>query len=377
MTQNQTHDILKDAGWRALIGRFPETLDVATSARERKAFVRARGVPNAEALLRLALTYGATPLSLRGTAAWAAASGLAEISDVALLGRLQAAGDWLGDLTGALLSAALHTQADGAASGTAGGLIDGRRLRLVDATTVASPGGAALWRLHADYDLSKGRFVDLTLTDHHTAESLAHFSPAAGDVVVADSYHAKASQLHHVAAAGGDFIVRRGLTGCTVLDEDGRKLDSKRVLAAARDGGTLDIPVLVPPPPGAEAKPIRARLVIHPLPEDKVAGALQRARKRAKKEGRTITQKRLQAAQLCMLLTSLDREAADTDAVLRLYRLRWQIEIAFKRLKSLARLADLQAKDPRLVRSCLFAKLIIALLAEEATQSLLESFPSG
>ncbi len=377
MTQNQTHDIFDDTGWRALMGRLPATVDVAALARERKAFVRARGVPNAEALLRLALTYGATPLSLRGTAAWGAANGLADISDVALLGRLQAAGDWLGDLTGALLSAALHTQAGGAAGGTAGGLIDGHRLRLVDATTVASPGGAALWRLHADYDLSRGRFVDLTLTDHHTAESLAHFSPSAGDVVVADSYHAKAIQLHHVAAAGGDYIVRRGLTGCAVLDEDGRKLDSKRVLAAAQDGGTLDIAVRVPPPPGAKAGPIRARLVIQPLPEDKVAGALRRARKRAKKEGRPITRKRLQAAQLCMLLTSLDREDADADTVLRLYRLRWQIEIAFKRLKSLARLADLQAKDRRLVRSCLFAKLIVALLAEEATQSLLESFPSG
>lgn len=373
MTQNQTHDILQDAGWRALIGRLPATVDVAALARERRAFVRARGVPDAETLLRLALAYGATPLSLRGTAGWGGASGLADISDVALLGRLQAAGDWLGDLVGALLSAALHLEA----GGEAGGLIDGRRLRLVDATTIASPGAAALWRLHADYDLSKGRFVDLALTDHHTAESLEHFSPAAGDVVVADSYYAKASQLHHVAAMGGDFIVRRGLTGCTVLDEQGCKLDSKRVLAAARDGGTLDIPVWVPPPPGATAEPIRARLVIQPLPEDKVAGALRRARKRAKKEGRTITQKRLQAAQLCMLLTSLDRESADTDTVLRLYRLRWQVEIAFRRLKSLAGLADLQAKDPKLVRSCLFAKLIVALLAEEATQNLLESFPSG
>jgi hypothetical protein len=369
MTHNQTSYILEDAGWRALIGRLPETVDVAALARERRAFVRARGVPDAEALLRLALTYGATPLSLRGTAAWGAASKLAEISDVALLGRLQAAGDWLGDLVGALLSAALHTEA--------GGLMDGRRLRIVDATTVTSPGAVSSWRLHADYDLSKGRFVDLALTDHHTPESLAHFSPAAGDVMIADRYYAKASQLHHVAATGGDFIVRRGLTGCTVLDEEGRKLDSKRVLAAARDSGTLDIPVRVPPPPGAKAEPIRARLLIQRLPEDKVAGAQRRARKHARKHAQTITPKRLQAAQLRMVLTSLDGESADADTVLRLYRLRWQIEIAFKRLKSLARLADLQAKDPRLVRSCLFAKLIVALLAEEATHNLLESFPSG
>ena len=78
-----------------------------------------------------------------------------------------------------------------------------------------------------------------------------------------------------------------------------------------------------------------------------------------------------------MVLTSLDREAADAETVLALYRLRWQIEVAFKRLKSLAGLADLQAKDPRLVRSCLFAKLIVALLAKEAAHDLLESFPSA
>ena len=63
--------------------------------------------------MRLALTYGATPLSLRGTAAWSAASRLAEISDVSLLGRLQEAWHWLGDLTGALLSGVPWLMSDG------------------------------------------------------------------------------------------------------------------------------------------------------------------------------------------------------------------------------------------------------------------------
>jgi len=205
-----------------------------------------------------------------------------------------------------LLSAALRTET--------GGSIDGRRLRIVNATTVPSPGAAALWRLHADYDLSKGRFLDFTLTDHHAHESLARFSPAPGDIVAADRYYAKARQLHHVAATGADFIVRRGLTGCTVFDEGGRKLNGKQVLAAARCAGTLDIPVLVPPPPGSNAEQ-------------------RRARKRARKQAQAITPKRLQTAQA---LTSLDRQNADT-----VLRLRWQIEIALKRLKSLARLADL------------------------------------
>lgn len=119
---------LDDSGWSALLRRLTAGFDLGATARASGAFVRARGVPSPEALLRLALIYGATDLSLRGTAAWAEAAGLASLSDVALLGRLQAASAWLGELTSALMTVAHET---GAA---------GRRVRLVDATSFAAAG---------------------------------------------------------------------------------------------------------------------------------------------------------------------------------------------------------------------------------------------
>ena len=48
--------------------------------------------------------------------------------------------------------------------------------------------------------------------------------------------------------------------------------------------------------------------------------------------------------------------------VLALYRLRWQIELAFKRLKSLAGLDLLPARSAALGRAWIAAKLIIATL---------------
>ena len=60
-----------------------------------------------------------------------------------------------------------------------------------------------------------------------------------------------------------------------------------------------------------------------------------------------------------------------------LYRLRWQIELAFKRWKSLAGLERLPAKDPALARSWIYARLIAALLAEKTTGLEPESSPSG
>src|SRR4051812_46219481 len=81
-------ELLSPDAWSGLLGSLPAGLDLEASARERRAWRRARGVRSAADLLRLALACANTPLSLRGTAAWATAAGVADLSDVALLYRL-------------------------------------------------------------------------------------------------------------------------------------------------------------------------------------------------------------------------------------------------------------------------------------------------
>ena len=76
-----------------------------------------------------------------------------------------------------------------------------------------------------------------------------------------------------------------------------------------------------------------------------------------------------------MLVTSLPA-AVPTSEVLQAYRLRWQVELAFKRLKSLLGLGRLPAKGEALARSWLLAHLIIALLIEDASRQLLDALPS-
>ena len=48
-----------------------------------------------------------------------------------------------------------------------------------------------------------------------------------------------------------------------------------------------------------------------------------------------------------------------------MYRLRWQIELSFKRLKSLAQLGHLPKYDDRSSRAWLYGKLFLALLTEK------------
>ena len=56
--------------------------------------------------------------------------------------------------------------------------------------------------------------------------------------------------------------------------------------------------------------------------------------------------------------------------MVELYRARWQIELGFKRLKSLGDLDGLRAADPELARTWLLAQLIAAVLSEDLASQL-------
>jgi IS4 transposase len=72
----------------------------------------------------------------------------------------------------------------------------------------------------------------------------------------------------------------------------------------------------------------------------------------------------------------LPAEFAAVD-ICAVYRLRWQIELAFKRLKSLIHVDQLPTRTEAGGRSWIYAHLILALLTEDICQEILESSPSA
>jgi len=83
------------------------------------------------------------------------------------------------------------------------------------------------------------------------------------------------------------------------------------------------------------------------------------------------------AAEYIVLATSLPADDFPAGEVLSAYRLRWQIELAFKRLKSLLRIDRIPTRPEAGTRCWLYSHLIVALLCDDLSQVLLESFPSG
>ena len=352
--------------WSELRLLLPSGFDVEATARSCRAFVRARGVKDAETLLRLALAYGGCGMSLRECCAWAGATGVAQLSDPALLKRLGNASSWLGDLVAALLMEA----------GTAPvGRWAGHRLRAIDATSICAPGSdRTTWRLHMAYDLATGQVDHLQLTDVHGAESLNRFSFQPGEIEIADRGYARPYDLRPVLDAGAHLIVRTGWKALGFLAADGKPFDLFAVLAGSGQDED-ESPVWVHQ--GKDEQPLPFRLVFRRKNPQEAQTAQERLIKDARKRGKKPDPRSLEAARYVLLLTSLPPQTFPAGDVLALYRLRWQIELAFKRFKSLAGLGQFPAKDPDLARAWIYARLITCLLAERIAGQVPDSPPSA
>jgi hypothetical protein len=109
------------------------------------------------------------------------------------------------------------------------------------------------------------------------------------------------------------------------------------------------------------------RLIVAMLPQEAADRARQRVRKAYRKKGKTPDARTLFAAGFTMVVSNLALELWPADQVLSLYRLRWQVELLFKRLKSLLHLDHLRAHDPQLAQTYLLGKLLSALLLDRLT----------
>jgi hypothetical protein len=295
---------------------------------------------------------------------------VAEISDVALLNRLRNASDWLGLLLGLKLAERAPPPDIGAT--------DNRRLRLVDATTISKPGSKGTdWRVHLGFDLGRLAIDHVELTDSSGGETLARFCFSPGEVVIGDRGYAHRRGLYSADKSGARTVVRLNWQNLPLQTPDGAPFDLLDALRRLPEAVAGEHAVRVAPSKRDRIPAVPGRLVA----VRKTAAAAEAARAKVLKErakkGRKVDPRTLEAAGYIFLFTTLSSSALAAAQVLELYRFRWQVELAFKRLKSLLRLGELPTRDPPLARSFIFAKLLTALLLEDFTEEFLAFSPWG
>ncbi len=303
-------------------------MDLDALATEARAIERCREVSDGATLLRLALARGPGMLSLRDTAAWASASGVAALSNPGVKYRL--------DKSVEFLKAILEQQL-AAAAGSEDLLWPGRSLRVADGTTVSKPGSHGTdWRVHSVFDFGAGGFTTLELTDGRGAESSCRGRPVAGEVRLGDRYFARARDLARFRQESheeADFIVRVRWNGFRLMRASGRKFDLIKHLHGLPKRRTVHEVAVLAAVQGKQTLPMRL-IILRKTPEQ-AAATIKQLRARASRKQQRLDPRSEVAAHFLLLATSLAAADYPADEVLIAYQLRWQIELAFKRLKSL------------------------------------------
>jgi DDE family transposase len=352
-----------------LLGRLPAGLDLDRLALETKAIQRKRKIGDGASLLRLALARGPGGFSLRQTAGWVSLLEIVELSNPGVHYRLKQAVAFLAAIVGRLLA----VKAPGARLRW-----PGRTLRLADGTCVSKPGSTGTdWRVHGVFDLGSGGFSHLELTDKHGAEALERGAPLAGEIRIGDRNYARVPALKRfLAEARGkaDFIVRVGWNALRLSTPRGKSFDLIRYLQRL-PAGMKPHEVTLRAAAGRGEAALSLRLIIQRKTPEATEATRLALRRAAIKKGKKLDPRSLIAAEFMILGTSLPKRGYTAKDILAVYRLRWQIELAFKRLKSLLHIDKLPTWTEQTSRSWLYAHLILALLCDDLSQDFLESSP--
>ena len=337
-----------DEDWEVIERVLPDGWQEA--ARRTGALRRTRGFKDAATLLRVLLIHLVDGCSLRETAVRANAGGLIKVSDVALLGRLRGSGEWFRWMV---------EQMSRRLSATSQDVLPGKRVRLVDASVVCEPGATgSTWRLHYMIDLSTLACEQLQVTLPEEGETLTRFAVQANDVVMADRGLAHRRGIRHVVNHQGDVIVRMNMISVPLEDDKARALALLPRLRKLKVGQARDWPAWVRDDQGT----IAVRVCAIKKSAEQTRKSQGKLREVASKKGRNLQPDTLEAAGYIVVLTTLRDLPADQ--ILEMYRHRWQIELAFKRLKSLLHLGHLKKTDPVGAKAWLQGKLFVATLIE-------------
>lgn len=341
--------------WQVLLGLFPagwEDLGKSTGA-----VARLRGFNSLNDLFRTLLMHVGCGWSLRETAVQAKLAGIADVSDVTLLNRLRQAEDWLRLLcqrlwkdNGVDLEPALK----------------GRPVRVVDATVVREPGKTGgQWRVHYSMRLPSLEcdHFDLTSVEgENTGEKLGRFALQAGELVLADAAYCNPPGVAAAVEQGADVCMRLSRLSLPLVDENGRPFPLMRKIKSLRRAGEAgEWWVWV----RSGEQEIAGRLCGIRKSEE----ATQRAHrlltlKQRRRKGK-VTPEKKEYARYVLVFTTLSKSQATTRQVLECDRLRWQIELTFKRLKSVVQLGHIPKQDDQSSRAWLYGKLFVALLSQK------------
>jgi hypothetical protein len=341
---------------RQLMKHLPEGYEAAS--KETGAMRRmGRVIREAPDLMWLMLTHLSQGQSLANMSILAKASGLGSLSDVAIMKRLSHCGNWFKWILSRLTpsSVADYLKPKG---------LENYRVLAVDGSDMISGVSrfSKSWRLHFALEVFTLTSHEIKLTDEQTGETLTNFTMTQGDVFLADRAYGSKKGIAHCLAHGADFILRLRSGAFSMFLDNGEKADLPKLLVAAKTDEAVEFPVFVDLSEyGLGLREMR--ICALKKSEEDIEKAQRRIDRKDSKRQKETSEEAKRFNEYIMLITSLPGEVR-ADEVLSAYRYRWQIELYFKRLKSLLGMGEIPKKRSESMEAWLNGKMVLAILFE-------------
>ena len=167
--------------------------------------------------------------------------------------------------------------------------------------------------------------------------------------------------MEYLRERGSDFILRLRAGAFTVYDGEGAKVDPIGSLGNLAAGASASIAVKYQV--NGVSVPVRLCAIRKDAESERAGLKRLKRRKQRKQHGKAPSAVESEWNKYIIVATSLGEEFSAA-RVLEVYRMRWEIELVFKRLKSLFQYGAVPMKLDKSGRAWFYGKLLLDALCE-------------
>ena len=323
---------------------------------EQKAMTRHRGIQDAEELMMLILFY-VSEHSLAEVAHYAKVEFGTIISDVGFMKRFKRCNEWVKSIIAQMLDNEIIRY-------DVPEKLRGYKVIAVDGSDVRQKGAVQKeYHLHYAVNLFTLSSESFKISPQQEGETLKNFLFGKNTIVIGDRAYASITGIEHCLAQQTDFILRIKNKAFKLYDKNGEESELSTVLKEVTEE-SCDFTLYYKQK--EELKPIRFCAV--KKTEEEIETEKKRIARQESKKQKSLSDDTKFTHKYFFVITSLGDDFT-SDEILNLYKLRWQVEMVFKRYKSILKLGSIPTKTDIAGQVWLNCKMLIALLIEKILSS--------
>lgn len=340
-----------------LLRELPD--DYEASSKSSGALLRKRGVLSAGNLLLLCLFHLLNGCSLLEVGLISKLAKFGSMSDVAFMKRFEKCAEWFRQISERLIGA-IQIKSQKPAS------LTDYRILAIDGSVVTEKGKSKReYMLHYALDVFSMGTAIYKITTQKTGESLLNFDLKPKDLAIVDRAYISRAGIEHCIKSGADCIIRYRKNSFKVYDSENNEVNLLKELAPLKHEEEKEFNVYMRNSKGAI---VPIRMCAKKKDEEAVNDTEKRLKKQSIKQQCEMSDDTKAFNNYIVVVTTLP-DTVTCHEVLETYRFRWQVEIYFKRLKSLLDFGQLPKRREESIIAWLNGKMMLALLIEKSIAS--------